>query len=206
MGLALFVEMACQTGGRGRRADLSQSRKVSALHGGRPGCLGRISYRRPAPVDFGCDIAVDMASQRHNPRRAKTLLCYSIGEAAELYQVHPQTVRNWKKQGLKPIDGARPELYHGSALNHFHASQRCARKQVCAPGEIYCFGCRVPRSPALGMAEYVPLTATTGSISAICPDCHRMMTQRVNATRLAVFRTKVEVTVRLDDERLAESR
>lgn len=146
-----------------------------------------------------------MANQRYNPRRAKSLRSYTLVEVAELYAVHPQTVRNWRKQGLAPIDGARPALFHGTALNLYHAEQRRVGKQTCGPGELFCFGCRAPRRPALRMADYTPLTAATGTVSAICPVCEGIMCQRVNSTRLARFENEVEVVTRLDEEPLDES-
>jgi hypothetical protein len=44
------------------------------------------------------------------------------------------------------------------------------------------------------MAEYTALTSTTGKLRAICPDCDRMLFQRVNVARLAVFRNLLAVS------------
>ena len=39
-----------------------------------------------------------------NPRLAKSLLCYDVATIARLYGCHRNTVRNWFKHGLTPID------------------------------------------------------------------------------------------------------
>ena len=146
-----------------------------------------------------------MRNRRHNPRRAKSLLCYSLAQAAELYGVHRQTVRNWLANGLDPIDQGRPILIHGTALNRFHAERRAASKRQCGPGEIYCLGCRAPRRPAADMADFVALSDKVGTISAICPSCGRIMTQRVNANRLARFSAELDVAIRPAPEPIKKS-
>lgn len=137
-----------------------------------------------------------MAIRRHNPRRAKSLHTFTIAEAAELYGVHRNTVRHWLADGLKPLDSRKPVLIHGSALNQFHANRRWSVKRVCGPDQIYCLKCRAPRRPALDIADYSQLTVSLGALVAICPACDRMMTQRVNAARLARFSAEIAVTIR----------
>jgi len=137
-----------------------------------------------------------MANRRHNPRIAKSLHSFTIAEAADLYMVHRNTVRHWLADGLKPLDGHKPVLIHGSALNQFHANRRRSVKRVCAPDQIYCLPCGVPRRPAADVADYIPLTESVGALVAICPVCDRIITQRVNAARLARFSAEIEVRIR----------
>jgi hypothetical protein len=146
-----------------------------------------------------------MANRRHNPRRAKSLHTYTIAEAAELYEVHRNTVRHWLGDGLKPLDGRKPVLLHGTALNGYHAARRSLSKRPCGPDKLYCMTCRAPRRPALGMADYTPLTTSVGALVAICGDCGGVMTQRVNAARLKLFSTEIEVTIRPAPEPIKES-
>lgn len=134
--------------------------------------------------------------RRRNPRQAKTHRSYSIAEAAELYGVHRQTVRQWIGAGLSPNDATRPVLIHGTALNAFHASRRTSARRPCGPLELYCLRCRSPRRPAGDVADYVPMTDKVGTLAAICPECNRMMTQRVNSARLGLFRADIAVSDR----------
>lgn len=137
-----------------------------------------------------------MATRRQNPRQAKSLRCYTLAETADLYGVHRNTVRQWQGSGLQAIDHGRPTMFHGAELNRFHKQRRDVARQTCGDGEVFCLTCRAPRRPALGIADYTPMTSKVGTLSAICPVCDRMMTQRVNATRLARFSAQMEVTTR----------
>lgn len=118
---------------------------------------------------------------------AKTHRTYTIAEAAELFGCHRNTVRLWMRQGLEAVTPVKPFLIHGTSLNAFHAERRKSGKRPCRPGEIYCLPCREPRRPDAGVFDYVAITPTTGMVIAICPDCGRLMHQRVNRVRLAAF-------------------
>ena len=136
-----------------------------------------------------------MAKRRHIPRVAKSLRCYTIIEAADLYGVHRKTVRHWLNTGLSPLDAGRPILIHGRELNRFHGARRSSGKKNCGPGELFCLGCRRPRQPALDMVDFVPLRESIGTLSAICPTCGSMMTQKVNAERLARFSSELALSI-----------
>lgn len=128
-----------------------------------------------------------------SPTLAKRNRCYTVEQMALLYGCHKNTVRNWLRQGLNPIDDRRPLLVKGAALNEFHTVRRSKAKRPCGPGQLYCVACRKPQRPAGDMAELVVLTPKVGKLRAICPDCDRLLFQRVNAARLAVFQTLVDV-------------
>ena len=129
-----------------------------------------------------------------NPHLAKGLRSYRVEQIATLYGCHKNTVGNWLANGLEAIDDRRPIMVHGSVLNAFHAARRAKAKRPCGPGELYCVPCHKPQRPAGDMAEYAPLTSTTGTLKAICPVCGRWLHQRVNADRLAVFRLLLDVS------------
>jgi excisionase family DNA binding protein len=93
-----------------------------------------------------------MSGKRINPRLAKLHRSYSAEEAARTLGVHKGTVRNWIKAGLPTVDKTRPVLILGSQLRDWLEQRRKAGKRPCPPGKLYCFKCREPRSPALGMA------------------------------------------------------
>jgi Helix-turn-helix domain len=145
-----------------------------------------------------------MATRRHNSRQAKSLRCYTLADVADLYGVHRNTVRHWQTKGLLPIDGGRPVMFHGAELNRFHKHQRDATGSKCGDAELYCLACRKPRRPALDMADYSPMNAKVGTLTAICEFGH-LMTQRVNAVRLAGFSSEIEVTQRLAPEPIVKS-
>lgn len=136
-----------------------------------------------------------MSKRLPNPRLAKIHRNYTVEEVASRYKVHRNTVRRWIRQGLPTCDARRPLLILGADLSAFLTRKRTQNKRPCKPGEIYCVRCRVPRSPALGMAEYQPLTPTGGNLIALCPACEGMIYRRVNFSKLGLLRGNLDITL-----------
>lgn len=114
-----------------------------------------------------------MATRRYNYRLVKIHRTYRVDEIARLFGLHRNTVRDWiKRGGLKTIDDRRPVLILGSELIAFLQARRIKNKRPCAPGEIYCVRCRLPRVPAGMAAEYRAMTGSVGNLAAICPVRH----------------------------------
>ena len=135
-------------------------------------------------------------SKRHpNHRLAKIHRTYTVDEAADLFGVHRNTVREWVKRGLPANDSRRAMLILGRALVTFLQARRKKNKQACQPGEIYCVRCRAPKAPAGDMADYQPITETLGNLIAICSECEAMMYRRVNLTKLDQVRGKLDITL-----------
>lgn len=120
-----------------------------------------------------------MPVRRVNPNRVKMHFSYTASELAECLRVHKNTVRNWQRQGLNPIDDCRPFLFQGETVRTFLKERRASRKRPCAPCTIYCLSCREPRRPALGMVEYQPLRPTSGNLRGICEVCETVMHRRI---------------------------
>jgi hypothetical protein len=138
----------------------------------------------------------DRMRHRHpNPRLVKVHRNYTVEEVARLVGIHKNTVRNWLRQGLPAIDRHRPTLIIGSALADYLRNRRSKHKQSCRPGEIYCVKCRVPREPAGDMADYVPITPTSGNLRGICPVCDILIHRRVSLAKLDDVKGKLDVTL-----------
>ena len=146
-----------------------------------------------------------MSGRRMNPNLIKLHRTYDVPELARCCQVHKNTVLNWRKVGLEPIDGSKPILFHGSVVREFFKKKNAKRKQPCGPGKFYCFRCREPRAPALGLVEYVPLTLTSGNLKAFCGFCETVMHRRVCRSALAVTMPDFDVQVAERAPRLIES-
>lgn len=134
-----------------------------------------------------------MAQRLPNPRLAKIHRSYTVEEVARLYGIHRNTVRQWIKQGLPVCDDQRPLLILGDGLAEFLTRKRTRNKQPCKPGEVYCVRCRAPQSPAEGMADYQPLTATVGNLIGLCPQCGGLMFRRVSLACLDKVRGNLAV-------------
>lgn len=123
--------------------------------------------------------------RRINPRRAKLHRSYEVAELADRLGVHRNTVRHWIKSGLPVIDGTRPFLILGSAFQEWWGEKRKTAKRPCQPGQMYCFKCREPKAPALGMVEYTPANAVTGNLKALCETCGTMMHRNTRQADIA---------------------
>ena len=126
-----------------------------------------------------------MAARRVNPRAVKLHRSYSVPELAACFGVHKNTVRHWQRAGLKPLDGGRPALFQGAIVRAFLSTRNASCKCPCPPGTLYCFRCREPRPPALGMVDFVSINDKSGNIRAICATCETVMHRRASKTALA---------------------
>ena len=145
-----------------------------------------------------------MAGALKRARLVKELRTYTVAEIAEVLGTHRNTVRQWLKVGLTALADGRPTLVRGVELRRFLAAKRSRRKRTCPPGTIYCMKCREPRRPGGDMAEYRPLTATSGDLVGICPDCTTMMYRRVSLAALPSISAGLDVTHTQAESRLEE--
>ncbi len=110
-----------------------------------------------------------MAPKRTAARRAgiKTHRTYTVDEVSRALGAAPITIRRWLKTGLPNVNDQKPVLIAGAHLIEF-LEKRKAPRQHCRPHECYCVKCKAPRVPAERMAEYVPLSLTTGNLRGLC--------------------------------------
>jgi excisionase family DNA binding protein len=146
-----------------------------------------------------------VARHRINPRLVKIHRTYTVEEAARTLKAHKNTVRNWIRRGLPTIDDRRPTLIHGADLRRFLEVRRQRAKQPCLPGHIYCVRCRAPKPPAGGMADYMPITPTSGNLRGICPDCETLIHRRVALQRIDAIRAELEITFPEAPSRIRDS-
>ena len=146
-----------------------------------------------------------MAKRHPNHRLVKIHRNYTVAEIADLFHVHKNTVRLWITDGLPTCDHRRPTLVVGHHLAAFLWDRRVRKKQPCGPGRLYCIRCRLPKIPAGGLTNYLPITEKTGNLSAICPDCDSMMYRRVSLASLSVVLRTVQSLLAQERELLINS-
>lgn len=136
------------------------------------------------------------SARRVNPHVVKQNRSYSVGELASCCGVHKNTVSHWRRNGLTPIDGQRPYLFHGAMVRAFLISRNNSRKRPCSPGSLYCFRCREPRRPIPTSAEYLPVPTGAGNLRAICGECGTTMHRRVQQVAIHTILPGLLVQIR----------
>ena len=149
--------------------------------------MGAVQDRLSAEIDLGQGL-----SARHGKARARlsavqegSFLHGRAGGAA--FGCHRNTVRNWQRQGLEPIDDKRPIVFEGAALAAFLEARRNKRRRRLSPGEMCCAPCRAAKEPAGDIADYLPLTETRGNLRGICPTCGRLIHRFVSRAKSSCF-------------------
>jgi len=123
-----------------------------------------------------------------NHRLVKMHRSYTVHEIADALHVHRNTVREWIRSGLPVLEG-RPVLMLGKDIIDFLRARRAKKRCRCGPGQMYCFKCRVPRSPAGDMVDSVALNAQVANLIGICPICDTVMHRCVAAAEIEKLRS-----------------
>jgi hypothetical protein len=137
-------------------------------------------------------------------RRVKIHRNYDAADISRDFAVSRNTVWNWRKAGLRPIEGNNPMLFLGPELRRFLKDRSAKRKRSTPPGHIFCMRCREPRRPAGKMVDYLPRSATNGNLEAMCSQCGAWMLRRVRLCDLDRVMPEIEVKVTAADERLTQ--
>lgn len=126
------------------------------------------------------------------PSRFKLNRSYTVQDVAAAAGVHEQTVRNWIKAGLRPIDAQRPLLVTGHELRRFMTEMRQRAKSPCLLDELFCLSCRKPQRPLGGLADF-RTDGRRARLTGICPDCERIMHKRVALTALPALERCLQI-------------
>ncbi|MCB1468863.1 MAG: helix-turn-helix domain-containing protein [Rhizobiaceae bacterium] len=137
-------------------------------------------------------------------RRVKIHHSYTVEEASEATGYHKNTIRGWiTTKVLTALTEKRPHLILGHVLRDFLAASKPG-KVTLKPGECYCVKCRRAQRPALGMAEYVPLSDMGGNLQGICPACETLMHRRVKLAHLQTIAAGLDVKAPHGQQHLTE--
>lgn len=134
-----------------------------------------------------------------NSRRIRTHLTYTVANLARCLNVHPNTIRDWRRAGLETVDALRPLLFKGATVIAFLTDRRQSKKVRLKPGEMYCLPCRGAREPDGGVADYRPSGGTSGRLEGFCPTCQRMMYRHVAERDLAHVSASLDVQIHRAD-------
>ena len=122
--------------------------------------------------------------RRYNVRLIKATWPYTAQEIAELFDIQKNAVLRWLKEGLHADRSQRPYLIRGDELTRFLNRRQDGKRRQCAPREFFCFKCRVPREPYLGIADIAIESPTRFRIKALCSVCDTSMNKVQNVRNL----------------------
>jgi len=83
--------------------------------------------------------------RNYNHRLIRSKRTYSCGEIARIYGISVNTVRKWRRKGLKEIDNSKPYLIYGEEIIRFFKSIKAKRRIKIETGKFNCFRCRTTR-------------------------------------------------------------
>ncbi len=135
---------------------------------------------------------------RYNNRLAKINRSYTVSEIAFLYQIHPQTVKNWIKQGLNVAVKTKPMLILGADLREFLQKKATRNKKTCQPGEIYCVACKEPKRPRDDYALLVRLNEKVGDLIGECPTCNHEIHRKVSISQISDWEDNLSISEMTD--------
>ena len=138
-------------------------------------------------------------AKRYKINRIKKNQAYSVEELADVVGVTQATVRNWIKSGMPVLDRKRPLFILGFQAQDFLGKRTAKAKRPLAPGELYCFGCKAPRMPYGLMADFVPSSATSGSLIALCERCQRQVYRSISLDQKDAFSEILDIATRTNE-------
>jgi len=87
--------------------------------------------------------------KRYKLRKIVSKRAYTTEEIAQLLDVHVQTVRAWRKEGLQPIEkNSSPYLFLGNEVRAFLAKELSKQKRELSENEFYCLRCNTAVIPS----------------------------------------------------------
>lgn len=115
--------------------------------------------------------------RKYNLRKIVSKRCYTTEEIAELFEVHVQTVRVWRKDGMQPIEKTTsPYLFLGSNIRAFLAKELSKQRTKLSEGEFYCLRCNKAVTPSTTSIIDRNITIGKGKQSIFlvgkCPNCN----------------------------------
>ena len=123
--------------------------------------------------------------RNYDPLKVKRHRSYTVKELAELYDVGPNTVRQWiKKHGLPVIEGTYPTLIHWKAFRTWLTAWQAARKWTCAKNEMSCLKCQSGRKVMAGTFRVTQTNEASFMLHGECETCRTPMNRSSSKAKL----------------------
>ena len=127
--------------------------------------------------------------RNYNSLKVKRHRSYTVQELAELFEVGPNTVRQWiKKHGLPVIEGTYPALIHWEAIRKWMIEWQAARKWTCADNEMSCLKCQGPRKIKVGTFRVTQTNEASFMLHGECETCGKPMNRASSNAKLEAIK------------------
>ncbi len=114
-------------------------------------------------------------SRRHDPTKARRHWVYTREELSEMFGVCDNTITNWIRRGLEPIDTKRPQLFTGYKVRQVLTDMRWSEGRLPENGRVFCSGCLGFKPLVAGTILVDATESTCLSVTGKCMDCHNML-------------------------------
>ena len=107
-------------------------------------------------------------------QRVRSHRPYTITTLAKLMEVNPATVRRWiKLNGLDVaiVSETGRTILQGAKIKAWMKARQIAKKQPCAPNEMYCVRCKAPRQITPESLHIVQQNAVKLTVNGHCVTC-----------------------------------
>jgi hypothetical protein len=120
-----------------------------------------------------------MSKRLYPHNRVRYWFAYDIDEICTTFSdlgLHPQTVRKWRKNGLKTIDGGKPALIYGNDLIVFLKDKNTENKCITEFDQLFCMACKDARH-VFQNKIIAKQKQTLLKVSGLCRKCKTTMFQ-----------------------------
>jgi len=121
-------------------------------------------------------------SRSYRGIRPKANRVHSVEDVMELYDTCRNTITNWVKGGLRPVDHRQPQLFRGSELKRFHDHMHKMRYRPLSLLEFKCLPCGTRVTPTPEKLFISRLHGRGLWAIAPCPLCERIVRKVISET------------------------
>ena len=125
---------------------------------------------------------------------------YSVADLQALLGVTANTISNWVKFGLRPIDGQRPRLYRGDVVKAFLIDRKARVKSKLLVGEFRCFACKTAVAPEPRALDFAPQKNGAFFATSKCTECDAMIHKLVSKDEKVVLEARANPNTTWDQQ------
>jgi len=129
----------------------------------------------------------------YNTRLIKATWPYTVQEIATLFDIHKNAPLRWLKEGLRANGDGKPYLIRGNELIRFLNDRQQSKRKKCSPHEFFCFKCREPRTPYLGIVDVIIENESRLRVKGICAECNTPINKVQNTKKLPEIEKRFNV-------------